>query len=196
MARRTFFSFHYQPDVSRAQVVRNSWVTQDRQDAGFFDASVFEAKKREGVEILKRFLREALNGSTVTCVLAGTQTAARRWVRYEVVQSFRRGNGILCVFVDGIKNLQQLPALRGANPLDQLAFRINREQLTFLELNNGVWEEYGDAPGMNVTDVAYDLKEMTNHTFSNLFHAYDWNADDGYTNLAAWIETAARNAGK
>lgn len=196
MARRTFFSFHYQPDVSRAQVVRNSWVTQDRQDAGFFDASVFEAKKRKGVEILKRFLREALNGSTVTCVLAGAQTAARRWVRYEVVQSFRRGNGILCVFIDGIKNLQQLPALRGANPLDQLAFRVNREQVTFLEMNNGVWEECGDAPGMNAADVAYDLKGMTNHTFSNLFHAYDWNAGDGYTNLAAWIETAARNAGK
>lgn len=196
MARRTFFSFHYQLDVSRAQVVRNSWVTQDRQDAGFFDASVFEAKRREGVEILKRFLREALNGSTVTCVLAGTQTAARRWVRYEVVQSFRRGNGILCVFIDAIKNLQQLPALRGANPLDQLAFRVNREQVTFLEMNNGVWEEYRDAPGMNVADVAYDLKGMTNHTFSNLFYAYDWNAGDGYTNLAAWIETAARNAGK
>lgn len=145
--------------------------------------------------MLKRFLREALNGSTVTCVLAGAQTAARRWVRYEVVQSFRRGNGILCVFIDGIKNLQQLPALRGANPLDQLAFRVNREQVTFLEMNNGVWEEYGDAPGMNVADVAYDLKGMTNHTFSNLFHAYDWNAGDGYTNLAAWIETAARNAG-
>lgn len=106
MARRTFFSFHYQPDVSRAQVVRNSWVTQDRQDAGFFDVSVFEAKKREGVEMLKRFLREALNGSTVTCVLAGAQTAARRWVRYEVVQSFRRGNGILCVFIDGIALLK------------------------------------------------------------------------------------------
>ena len=42
MARRTFFSFHYKPDVSRAWVVRNSWVTKvaqgEREDAGFFDS--------------------------------------------------------------------------------------------------------------------------------------------------------------
>ena len=38
MARHTFFSFHYKPDVRRAWVVRNSWVTKvargEREDAG------------------------------------------------------------------------------------------------------------------------------------------------------------------
>ncbi len=34
MARRVFFSFKYK-DVSRAMVVRNSWVTQGREAAGF-----------------------------------------------------------------------------------------------------------------------------------------------------------------
>src|SRR5580704_536578 len=99
MARRTFFSFHYKPDVSRAWVVRNSWVTKlaqgEREDAGFFDSSVFEAKERESDDVLKRFLREGLNNTTVTCVLVGEQTALRRWVRYEVLRSFMRGNGLL-----------------------------------------------------------------------------------------------------
>ncbi len=94
--RRTFFSFHYQEDVSRAHVVRNSWVTKDeREDAGFFDASVFESKKRAGEETLKRFLTDALDGTTVTAVLIGAQTALRPWVRYELVRSFQRGSGIL-----------------------------------------------------------------------------------------------------
>ncbi len=49
VVRRTFFSFHYQVDVTRAHVVKNSWVTkEEREDAGFFDASVFESKKRAG----------------------------------------------------------------------------------------------------------------------------------------------------
>ncbi|NJK91960.1 MAG: hypothetical protein HC904_09110 [Blastochloris sp.] len=61
MARKAFFSFHYGKDVSRAHVVRNSWVTkEDREDAGFFDASVFESKKRTSDEILKAFLTEGL----------------------------------------------------------------------------------------------------------------------------------------
>ena len=83
MARRTFFSFHYKPDVTRAWVVRNSWVTKvaqgERDDAGFFDSSVFEANQRESDEALKRFLREGLNNTTVTCVLVGAQTSLRRW---------------------------------------------------------------------------------------------------------------------
>lgn len=55
MARRVFFSFHYAKDVQRAQVVRNSWVTKpDREDAAFFDSSVFEASKRNGEAALKR----------------------------------------------------------------------------------------------------------------------------------------------
>lgn len=49
MIRRVFFSFKYK-DVSRSMVVRNSWVTQDREAAGFVDAADFEAKKNEGIK--------------------------------------------------------------------------------------------------------------------------------------------------
>ena len=34
MARKVFFSFKYK-DVSRAMVVRNSWVAQGKEAAGF-----------------------------------------------------------------------------------------------------------------------------------------------------------------
>jgi MTH538 TIR-like domain (DUF1863) len=47
MARRVFFSFHYERDIWRASIVRNSWVTKpDRQAAGFFDASIWEEAKK------------------------------------------------------------------------------------------------------------------------------------------------------
>lgn len=32
MARRVFFSFHNERAIARANVVRNSWMTQDRED--------------------------------------------------------------------------------------------------------------------------------------------------------------------
>ena len=38
MARRVFFSFHYKNDVWRANQVRNSWVTQGKEAAGFIDS--------------------------------------------------------------------------------------------------------------------------------------------------------------
>lgn len=43
MARRVFFSFHYERDAWRAAQVRNSWVTKpDREAAGFWDAVAWE----------------------------------------------------------------------------------------------------------------------------------------------------------
>lgn len=39
---KVFFSFEYQHDVTRAMVVRNSWVAQGRVAAGFVDAAEFQ----------------------------------------------------------------------------------------------------------------------------------------------------------
>ncbi len=48
MARRVFFSFKYEPDVFRAMVVRNSWVTQGKEATRFVDAANFEKLKKQG----------------------------------------------------------------------------------------------------------------------------------------------------
>ncbi len=48
MARRVFFSFHYQNDINISMTVRNSWVTQGKEAAGFIDKADFEQIKRQG----------------------------------------------------------------------------------------------------------------------------------------------------
>ena len=200
MSRRTFFSFHYTPDVTRAWVVRNSWVTKvaqgERQDAGFFDSSVFEASKRESDDALKRFLREGLNGTTVTCVLVGAETCLRRWVRYEIFRSFIRGNGLLAIRIHGIGSLHSPATASGSNPFDCLAFNLENDSLRFREIMTTGWQQARDVGTMPLKDVAYNIGALTNHTFSCLFPIYDWEADRGYDNLGSWIEKAAKQAGR
>lgn len=200
MARRTFFSFHYKPDVSRAWVVRNSWVTKvaqgERDDAGFFDSSVFEAEQRESDDVLKRFLREGLKNSTVTCVLVGAETALRRWVRYEIFRSFMRGNGLLAVRIHTIAGLNSPATTAGSDPFAALAFSVDGDQVRFKEYKTTGWKPAQDVGSMPLNDVAYNLGDKTNHTFSTLFPIYDWNTDDGFNKLGGWIETAARKAGR
>lgn len=54
MAKRVFFSFHYQDVIDfRANVVRNHWVTKDREEAGYFDASIWEEAQKKGDLALK-----------------------------------------------------------------------------------------------------------------------------------------------
>ena len=200
MARRTFFSFHYKPDVSRAWVVRNSWVTKvaqgERADAGFFDSSVFEASQRESDDSLKRFLSEGLKNTTVTCVLVGAETCLRRWVRYEIFRSFMRGNGLLAVRIHSIGSLHTPAALSGDNPFDCMAFTVENETVRFKEIKTTGWQPASDVGTMPLRDVTYNLGNRANHTFSTLFPIYDWSADKGYDNLGTWIERAAKDAGK
>jgi hypothetical protein len=200
MARRTFFSFHYKPDVSRAWVVRNSWVTKvaqgQRDDAGFFDSSVFEAKQNENDDALKALSRDGLGNTTVTCVLVGQQTALRRWVRYEIFRSFIRGNGLLAVRINSIGSLHSPATSAGANPFENLAFWVDDARLRFKEYMMTGWLPARDPPSMPLSDVAYNLGGRTNHTFSCLFPIYDWETDNGYDNLGGWIESAARAAGR
>ena len=200
MARRTFFSFHYKADVTRAWVVRNSWVTKvtqgEREDAGFFDSSVFEVAQREGDDVLKRFLREGLKNTTVTGVLVGAQTTLRRWVRYEIFRTFSRGNGLFGVRIHTIAGFDKMQSAKGPNPFDDLAFAVDSDQVRFKEYMTNGWQFAQDVGSMPLTDVPYSLGAMTNHTFSCLFPIYDWDADNGYKNLGDWIELAASQAGR
>jgi hypothetical protein len=104
MARRVFFSFKYKPDVSRAMIVRNCWVTQGREAAGFIDAAAFEAVKRKGDAAIRAWIDGQLKNTSVTAVLMGAKTCSSRWVQYEIEQSIARGNGLLGIDISKIKD--------------------------------------------------------------------------------------------
>lgn len=60
MARRTFFSFHYQRDIWRANVVRNSGVVIGSSAAGFQDASLWEEAKKKGDTEIKKLRKSVV----------------------------------------------------------------------------------------------------------------------------------------
>lgn len=105
MARRVFLSFEY-GDVSRAMVVRNSWVTQGKEAAGFVDAVEFEKIKKQGDDAVKRWIDSQLKGTSVTVVLVGQDTCSSKWVKYEIEKSKEVGNGLLGIDISKIKDLQ------------------------------------------------------------------------------------------
>src|SRR5688500_7308122 len=104
LARRGFFSIHYERDNWRENVVRNSWLTQDRIAAGFFDASLWEEAKKRGEPAIQRMIDDALKNTSVTAVLVGAQTATRKYVQYEIEQSVKLGKGLLGVRIEKIED--------------------------------------------------------------------------------------------
>ena len=116
MARKVFFSFHYERDIWRTNVVRNSGVVEGSAAAGFHDASLWEEAKRKGDAEVKRLIDAGLFGTSMTVVLIGAQTAQRKFVDYEIDKSIARGNGLLGIYISGIKDQSGATDVQGPAP--------------------------------------------------------------------------------
>lgn len=193
MAKRVFFSFHYQDVIDfRANVVRNHWMTKpDRTSAGFFDASIWETAKKSGSIAVKRLINSGLDGTTVTCVLIGSQTYVRPWVRYEILKSFRKGNSIVAVHINSIRGKDQISKPKGPNSLSYLGVTYSETGLTatLWENTNGEWKEYAEIDGTASYQTGGVEPQYRGKGFNlaQWYPEYDWVADDGYNNFADWI---------
>src|SRR5262249_38032627 len=119
MARKTFFSFHYERDSWRAGQVRNSNVIPNEDEFGFIDGVDWESIKRQGDEAIKRWIKDQLKDTIATAVLVGAETAERPWVHYEILESWNRGNGIVGVLIHGILDQERRTDAQGRNPFDE-----------------------------------------------------------------------------
>jgi len=195
MARRVFFSFHYERDVWRANVVRNSWVTKpDRETAGFIDAAEFEKLKRQGDSAVKTWINNQLNGTFVTVVLIGAETYKREWVRYEIVKSFDKGNGLLGIHIHKIKNEERKTDYKGENPFEYVGVYIDEKgRASYCEWNGSEWVIFKDYPECSRN---FSNEYWTGKIYTFSANIYDWVDNDGYNNIGEWIEKAAEQVGR
>lgn len=120
MARKVYFSFDYDRDIKsgRANVPKNSWVTKQKGEASFIDASLWEKTKTKGDSAIKKLIDDGLIGSSVTAVLIGAETSKSKWVKYEIEESYKGGKGLLGIYIHNIKDLAGNIDTKGLNPFD------------------------------------------------------------------------------
>ncbi len=116
MARRVFFSFHYQRDIWRVNQIRNIPEITGCAAAGFQDASLWEEAKKKGDAEIKKMIDKALENTSVTVVFIGNKTAGRKYINYEIEQSIARGNGIVGIQIHHLKNKDSETDDAGATP--------------------------------------------------------------------------------
>lgn len=148
MARTVFFSFHYQRDIWRVNQIRSIPNVTGNAAAGFKDASLWEETKKKGDAPIKALIDKALEGTSVTVVFVGSQTAGRKFINYEIDKSIERGNGLVAVQIHHLEDQKKVVDPAGAIP-------------------------------SKITTNGYKAYKYTNHT-----------------QLAQWIEDAAKAAGR
>lgn len=189
MAKRVFFSFHYQDVIDfRANVVRNHKLTKGTETAGYFDASIWEESQKKGNLALKKMINAELQNTTVTVVLIGSETYARRWVRYEIMKSIERGNLVIGVHINSITGKDQKTKSLGKNIFDWLGVEISPDgkKGTPTVWNGQKWVYYSDLDAFSINEQPVE-KRGKNYQLSHWLPVYDWVGHDGFNNFESWI---------
>jgi hypothetical protein len=135
MGRSIFFSFHYQRDIFRVNIVRNHYLTKGGYNiAGYWDHSLWESLKKEGDLAIKRMINQGLKSTSVTVVLIGAETSTRRWVNYEVQKSYERGNGMIGIYIHNIPSINGYTDFLGKNPFDNFYILYNGQNVYFSQI--------------------------------------------------------------
>jgi len=113
MQRRVFYSFHYKPDAPRAAQVRNMGVVEGNRPA---TDNAWETVKRGGAAAIKRWIADQMRGKSCTVVLVGQETAGRKWIKHEIIESWKKGMGVVWIHVHGLKDLNRQISAKGRNP--------------------------------------------------------------------------------
>lgn len=191
MAPRVYFCFHYEDvETFRANVVRNHDLTKETGQAGFFDASIWEDAELHGADAVKSLINRSLENTSVTCALIGSETWKRRWVRYEILKSYDRGNKLFGVHINGVKDKYQQTYAQGKNPFAYLGFVISEDgkTLTYYEHDGIEWKLYRDlAPKSTSFESKWCGK---GYALSEWVPCFDWSAGGGYENFATWVDSA------
>lgn len=164
MARRVFFAFHYQNDIYRVNRVRSSWMKhRDAEEAGFFEISLWEESKKVGDAAVKQMIDEALKGTSVTAILMGAQTASRPYVKYELEKSYSRGNGLIGIWIHGLKNQDGYSSTQGENLLSSYTIEQENQKVylsSVFKTYNWVQDDGHNNIGLLVEEAAKIASEL------------------------------------
>lgn len=136
MTRKVFFSFHYERDSIRAGQVRSSNVVKNDKikTSDFIDSGKWEEIKRGGELAIKNWIAEQLNDTSVTVVLIGAKTSERKWIKYEIDESLKKGNGLVGIYIHQCKKFDGSTDIKGKNPFDNLYLNRNGRKVFLSEI--------------------------------------------------------------
>lgn len=118
MTRRAFYSFHYTPDNWRVSQVRNMGVIEGNQPVSDND---WETVKKGGDKGIQKWIDDQIHGKSVAIVLIGSNTAGRKWIKYEIQKAWADGKGVLGVHIHNLKDSNEKQASKGENPFGNLS---------------------------------------------------------------------------
>lgn len=90
----------------------------------------WESITKKGDQAIKDWIDGQLDGKSCTVVLIGANTAGRKWINYEIENSWNSRKGVLGVFVHRLKNLDGEQSTKGENPFETFTLCEGKKKLS------------------------------------------------------------------
>lgn len=114
MARKVFYSFHFDNDNWRAGQIRNIGAVEgDRPVNG----NKWEDVKHKSDVTIKAWIDDNLWDKSCLIVLIGEKTSERKWVDYEIKRAWELGKAVCGIYIDRLKDINGNQSVKGKNPL-------------------------------------------------------------------------------
>ena len=114
--RQVFFSFHYEEDVWRVAQVRNIGTVEGQP---LFGDNGWEKVRKSSDEAIKRWINKEMEMRSFVIVLIGEHTASRKWVKYEMEQAWKKGKGLVGIYIHKLEDYSKEQANKGNNPFEE-----------------------------------------------------------------------------
>lgn len=113
MSRQVFFSFEYDKDVWRAGQVRNMGKVDN---SSTFSDNDWEEVKSKSDENIKKWINSEMDKRSCIVVLIGKTTSTRKWVKYEIEQAYKKGKGLVGIYIHKLEDQSRTQTEKGLNP--------------------------------------------------------------------------------
>jgi hypothetical protein len=124
MARKVFHSFHYQRDSWRVQQVKNMGVVEGQP---LLSSNQWEEIKKGGDATIKKWVNEQMSKKSCVVVLIGSQTAGRKWVKYEIEKGWNDGKGVVGVYIHNLGDSAGNTDYKGRNPFADFTLKDGKK---------------------------------------------------------------------
>jgi hypothetical protein len=131
--RQIFYSFHYDNDVFRVQQIRNIGSLEDNKPVSLNE---WEQLKRSGDTAVKNWIDENIRYKNCLVVLIGSETANRKWVKYEIEKAWNDGRAVLGIYIHNLKCPKGGTCRQGSNPFEQITIKDGRKLSSIVSCYN------------------------------------------------------------
>lgn len=140
MARKVFYSFHYDDDNWRTATIKNIGAIEGNQTA---TPNKWEEVVKSDVSI-KKWIDDNLYGRSCLIVLVGSKTAGRKWINYEIEEAWKRGMGVFAINIHNIKDMFGEKCPQGKNPFETFTYK-NGKFSNVVKCYNPIYSDSKDA---------------------------------------------------